>query len=419
MSLTVVLQLFVYCEGKILKYSAMSNINRRGFIRTGIAGAAGIVALSPSLAGAVPGVQPDDIIYRTLGKTGMKVPVISFGVMRADNPNLCKAAYEKGIRLFDTANGYQNGNNETMLGNLLKNYQRDSFYLATKVKPAGYDREGKPSDQTTAEDFLTKFNTSLTRLQMDHVDILYVHDIRNPEMLEYKPIIDAVKKLKKEGRAKHIGFSTHANEPVVIAAAASQDFWDVVLTAYNFKQTYVTELQSSISKAASAGIGIVAMKTMAGGGFLDKEKTKPINSSAALKWVLSNPDITTTIPGMTDFDQLDLNVKLLANISITEDEKKDLIVASTETGLYCTGCTKCLASCRKNLPVPDLMRAYMYAYGYSNPGMAQNLLGEIGTGYNPCSDCHGCTVRCTRNFDIRDKIADISRLVNVPSEFLA
>ena len=84
----------------------------------------------------------------------MKVPVISFGVMRADNPNLCKAAYEKGIKLFDTANGYQNGNNEIMLGNLFKDYPRNSFYLATKVKPAGIDREGKPSDQTTAEDFL-------------------------------------------------------------------------------------------------------------------------------------------------------------------------------------------------------------------------------------------------------------------------
>ena len=62
----------------------------------------------------------------------MKVPVISFGVMRADNPNLCKAAYEKGIKLFDTANGYQNGNNETMLGNLLKDYPRNSFYPGHK-----------------------------------------------------------------------------------------------------------------------------------------------------------------------------------------------------------------------------------------------------------------------------------------------
>jgi len=397
----------------------MKNINRRGFIRSGITGAAGIVALSPSIISSTSSGQQNDIIYRTLGRTGMKVPVISFGVMRADNPNLCKAAYEKGIRLFDTANGYQNGNNETMLGNLLKDYPRNSFFMATKVKPVGTDQEGKPSDQTTSEDFLAKFETSLKRLKMDYVDILYVHDMRSLEMLEYKPIINAAKKLKKDGKIKFLGFSTHANEPLVINAAAELDTWDVILTSYNFKHTYVTELNSAIKKANQAGIGIVGMKALAGGGFLDKEKTRPINSGAALKWVLSNPDITTIIPGMTDFDQLDLNVKILSDLSISDSEKKDLAYALAEPGLYCTGCTKCLTSCPKNLPVPDLMRAYMYAYGYSNPGMAYSLLGEIGTGDNPCKDCNSCKVDCTKKFNIKEKIADISRLVNVPADFLA
>src|SRR5512133_3019329 len=169
----------------------MTNLNRRGFIRASLAGTAGMIALKPEMIPAA--TAGTEIITRTLGKTGMKVPVISFGVMRADNANLCKAAYEKGIKLFDTANGYQNGNNETMLGNILKAYPRDSFYLATKVKPAGVDRDGKPSDQTTAADFLSKFNTSLARWQMDYVDILYVHDIRNPEMFDYKPIINTIK----------------------------------------------------------------------------------------------------------------------------------------------------------------------------------------------------------------------------------
>jgi uncharacterized protein len=396
----------------------MKNINRRGFLRTGIAGAAGIVALAPSVVPAAATRQKNDVISRTLGKTGLKIPVISFGVMRADNPNLCRAAYEKGIKLFDTANGYQNGNNETMLGNLLKDYPRDTFYLATKVKSAGIDRDGKPSDLTTAEDFLAKFNTSLARLQMDYVDILYIHDIRNPEMFECKPVINAVKKLKKEGKARFIGFSTHANEPLVIDAAASIDIFDVILTSYNFKQTYLTELNSSINKANKAGIGIIAMKTMAGGGFLDKERTKPINSTAALKWVLSNTDVTTTIPGMTDFDQLDLNIKILDDITITDQEKKDLLTASAETDLYCTGCTDCFKACPKNLPVPDLMRAYMYAYGYSNPAMAYSLLSELGTGDNPCRECSSCKVECTKRFDIRAKIDDISRLTKVPTDFL-
>jgi predicted aldo/keto reductase-like oxidoreductase len=237
-------------------------------------------------------------------------------------------------------------------------------------------------------------------------------------MLEYKPIITTVKKLKKEGKVKFIGFSTHANEPVVINAAAESDIWDVILTSYNFKQTYITELQSAIKKASAAGIGVIAMKTMAGGGFLDKEKTKRINSTAALKWVLSNPDINTTIPGMTEFDQLDLNVKILSDITITEAEKNDLMIAGAEKGMYCTGCTRCIPACTLNLPVPDFMRAYMYAYGYSSPVMACTLLGELGTSDDPCKGCNTCKVVCTKNFNIKEKIADISRLVNVPADFL-
>jgi aryl-alcohol dehydrogenase-like predicted oxidoreductase len=277
----------------------MKEINRRNFFKTGIAGA-GMVAISPKLVRAAASFQENNIIYRTLGKTGLKVPVISFGVMRSDNPGLCKAAYDKGIRLFDTANGYQGGNNELMLGKFFKDYKRESFILATKVKP-NTDREGKPNDQTTPERFLEMFNTSLSRLQMDYVDILYIHDVSNPELLEYKPIVNSMKKLKKEGKIRFMGFSTHRNEPAMISAAADTDNWDVILTQYNYKVAYLADLNIAIKKAGNAGIGIVAMKTLAGGGYLDRERTKPMNTTAALKWVLSNPDVHSIIPGMTNF----------------------------------------------------------------------------------------------------------------------
>jgi uncharacterized protein len=390
----------------------MQNIDRRDFILKGIAGAAGMMAFSPSLFSAPVTADSNEIIYRTLGKTGLKIPVISFGVMRADNPGLCKAAYEKGIKLFDTAHGYQNGNNETMLGTVLKTYTRDSFYLATKIKPIGLDKDGKPSKQTTAEDFLEKFSLSLSRLQMDYVDILYVHSVDNPEVLTYKPILGALKKLRKEGKVRFVGFSTHKNETNVINAAAETGKWDVILTSYNFLQTYNAELKTAIHKARSAGIGIVAMKTLAGGGFFDKEKTKPINTSAALKWALSNEDITTAIPGMTDFDQLDKNVRLLTDITLTAEDRNGLIMPTSETGLYCNGCGTCVAQCTKRLPVPDLMRAFMYAYGYSSPEMARNVLNETGTAADPCKGCDVCRINCVKGFKVREKVTDVSVLGN-------
>jgi uncharacterized protein len=397
----------------------MSYFNRRKFLRTGLTGAAGVMALSSSVIPPISTKTEKNIITRTLGRTALKVPIVSFGVMRADNPALCQAAYDNGIVLFDTANGYQNGNNETMLGNLFSKVPRQSFILETKVKPAGIGRDGKPTDQTTAEDFLEKFKTSLSRLQMDYVDILFIHDISNPEMLEYKPIINAVEKLKKEKKARYIGFSTHNNMAGVINAAADSEKWDVILTSYNFKLNNIDEMNAALRKANKAGIGIIAMKTIAGGGFLDKEKTKPINSAAAIKWALSNSDVHTAIPGMTTFDHLDINLKLLEDITLTDQEKKDLFIASNDAGMFCSGCNSCLTDCVLKLPVPELMRAYMYAYGYSNLPMAYNLLGDLGTGSSPCINCETCSVTCKSRFTVKEKITDISRLVNVPYDFIS
>lgn len=398
----------------------MTKINRRNFLRTGLAGAASIMASTGGAFAMLPsGKGHSDIIYRTLGKTGIGLPVISMGVMRADNPSLVKACLDNGITHFDTANGYQGGRNERMLGDVFRDYDRSSIIVATKVKPEGVERRtGLPTDATTADDFLVKFEESMQRLQMDYVDILYLHSVSSVEMANHRDITRAMKKLKKDGRVKYIGISTHANEPEVIDAMVKAGFWDVVLTRYNFTLSYLDKLEESIKRAAESGIGVVAMKTMSG-GFLDRERTKPVDAVAALKWALQNENICTTIPGMTSFDMLEEDLKVLTDINMTEDDLKKILIASNEPGLFCTTCNNCLEKCYGSLPVPDLMRAYMYAYGYVNMEKAYSLLSELGTGPDPCTDCSECTIdNCTKQFDIRSKISDISRLVNVPRDFI-
>ncbi len=181
-------------------------------------------------------------------KQDLKLPVVSFGVMRSDNSGLVKAAYDGGIKMFDTAHGYQNGRNEEMLGNFFTDVPRDSFIIATKIGPAGVDRQtGKPSAETTAADFLSRFEISLSRLKMSYVDILYMHGIDSLDVLRHKEIVDAMLDLKRKGKVRFIGVSTHKNEPVIMKAMAEDGIWDVVLTAYNFKQTYLDEMDSRIA----------------------------------------------------------------------------------------------------------------------------------------------------------------------------
>jgi predicted aldo/keto reductase-like oxidoreductase len=245
-----------------------------------------------------------------------------------------------------------------------------------------------------------------------------MHAADSVEMVRHKEIVNAMLDLKKKGRVRFIGISTHKNEPLVINTMAEDGIWDLVLTSYNYRQTYLAELNSAIDRAVAAGMGIVAMKTLAG-GWLDRERTKPVNVQAALRWVISNPNVHTTIPGITAFDQLETDLRIMKDVALTEEDKAELTAEALTPGLYCNACSNCVPGCPNNLPIPEIMRAYMYAYGYRSAAMASELLTGTGVQSDPCAGCTECTATCVRGFNIREKITDISRLVNVPYDLLA
>jgi predicted aldo/keto reductase-like oxidoreductase len=177
-------------------------------------------------------------------------------------------------------------------------------------------------------------------------------------------------------------------------------------------------LNSAIATAAKAGIGIVGMKTTA--GVFGNKSGPQLNSDAILKWVLQNENIASIVSGMTSLEQLQKNLAMIRNLKMTEQELKDLNLASfdSETGLYCQQCKQCLPQCPYNLDIPTIMRSYMYAYGYKNASQAFHNMATIDLSGIPCEKCGSCCVNCSSGFDVKNKIMDIARLQNVPKEFL-
>ena len=399
-------------------------LDRRQFLRSAALGSAGALIASSSklMAGYSKPAPPTDekkIIKRKLGTTGIELPVVSMGVMRADNAALIPAAMKTGIVHFDTAHGYQDGRNEEMLGEVFKDYPRNSFIVATKVPPEEADNAtGLLKPGSTSKAFLEKLDVSLKRLKLDYVDILYVHGISARDAALFPSMLEAVREAKKSGKAKHVGLSTHKNEPEVIQAAIDSGIYEIVLTALNYRQDNYQEMKRVIAKAADAGIGIIAMKTMAG-AYLDKERKKPINCKAALKFVLQDEHVTTAIPGITNFDQLAANASVNEDVTLTNEERADLAAGKDVGGLYCPGCDRCVSNCLKALPIPEIMRAYMYTYGYKDVTMAHSLLSSLELSRNPCADCGKCTVQCLKGFPVSERVGDVTRLLDVPSEFLS
>jgi hypothetical protein len=356
------------------------------------------------------------LVYRTLGKTGLKLPVINMGVMNSDNPNLVRAALDSGILLLDTAHAYMQGRNEEVIGNVIKGRERSSFFIASKVSLPQDRTTGRYIEGATTEEFLKKLDVSLKRLGTDYVDILYHHNVSRKESAFYEPVLKAMEKAKKEGKFRFAGITTHTNEPEVIRAAADSKFYEVVLAAYNFQQKHVAEVREAIAYAAQAGIGIIGMKAIRG-GFRQTPTVK--NAAAALKWVLQDPNVHTIVPGFTTFEEMNIDLAVMEDIRLTDEEKKTVQREASLPGLYCQGCRKCLNQCPEHLPIPDLMRAYMYTYGYRNLPLAQDLIVSLNLPSRVCEDCSSCPVKCSIGFNVPKKIRDVARLKDVPSEFIA
>ncbi len=394
----------------------MHHAQRRRFLKASLCVASGaLLGTSGSARGQEAGKSKAagsrKLITRKLGRTGLELPVVNMGVMRADNPALVRAALAEGMVLLDTAHGYQRGRNEEMLGKVLADYPRESFVIATKVR-----LESNGSAESVRE-FLSTVDISLERLKMKHVDILYAHAIDSRESGLNPVLLEALKQAKQTGRTRFVGFSTHENEPDVIDAAVEGGVCDVVLTSVNFMQDHFASVKAAMKRAAAAGIGIVGMKTMAG-GYYDKARTKRINCKAALKFVLQDENLSTTIPGITSFDQLTENAGVNADITMTEEERDALVARNPEGSLYCQQCRHCVESCRRGMRIPTYMRAFMYTYGYRDLRLAHATLSEAGAEENPCRSCETCTAHCVKGFPLRERIADVQRVRMIPEDLL-
>jgi len=399
---------------------AKKGMRRRDFLKSSVVGLGGFTYLSSNAWNDSP-VQEGaagKFVRRTLGKTGMQLPVITMGVMNTSNPALVRAALEAGLFFLDTAQGYQRGTNESMIGEVLKGRPRDTFALATKASLPKHQTTGLYGEEATEEAFTKKIDTSLKNLGLDYVDIYHHHGVWTREAALYEPILTALEKAKKAGKTRFVGITTHRNEPEVIHAAVDSKVYDVVLTAYNFRQKHAEEVKKAIARAADAGLGVVAMKTI-GGNVGGAYHNQAIDVRAALKWALQDTNVHTVITGFTTFDQLELDLTVLKDFSLAKLERENLRKATLQASFYCQGCGRCVTQCVGQLPIPDLMRASMYLYGYRNLAAAQDLLLSLTLPSSPCVECSACPVQCLNEWNVRERIRDIVRLRDVPSEFIA
>jgi len=361
-----------------------------------------------------------EIIYRTLGKTGIRIPIVNMGVMNAFDSALVKRSYEIGVRHFDTAAWYGRGRSEESVGNAIKDLNvRDKVIIGTKIYIPLQQRNITP--EQTKETYLRIANESLQRLQTDYVDILYSHVVQDIDWLNNPGILEALQLLKKQGKARFIGFSTHQNMAECIRQAAKDGYYDVILTAFNYAMGDDKLIMNALKNAHAKGIGLIAMKTLCTQyhyrqyvpeAKLHYFKGKIIHT-AVLKWALRNDFIATAIPGYRNFQQMEEDFSVAYDLEYTPEEKRFLEDREVKLSLgYCRQCQQCLSTCPKGVDIPTLMRTHMYAACYSNFYQARDTLDEIpgGKGLDACVSCETCRAHCVNRVDIGKRIEELKTI---------
>jgi aryl-alcohol dehydrogenase-like predicted oxidoreductase len=369
------------------------NIGRRKFIKrmsSTLLGMAVTPVLKPISSLAKTEKSPA-LDYRILGKTGLKVTTVSMGVMNCSDAAVVLRAYELGINFYDTADCYMWGHNEEMVGKVFQG-KRDKVYIQTKVHPNNEEKKMRASVER-----------SLRRLKTDYIDVLVWHGHSHPEEVSDPNLYEFMTKMKKEGKVRFTGFSAHSRMASLLREAAKSNYHDVALVSYNF--THSKDLKEAVALAAKSGMGIVAMKTQAGG--YRKGKMEGLSPhQAALKYVLMDQNVSAAVPGVTTVEE----IEECAAVMGTSFSKRNLDelkqYQSFLEGRICTMCGGCSGECPYGVSHTDLLRGVMYHDGYQNDRLAREVLGERSTleNFERCSECSSCSVVCKRGLDIQAQV---------------
>jgi hypothetical protein len=301
-----------------------------------------------------------------------------------------KIALDNGVNYIDTARKYMGGKNEEIVAKALKG-RRNSVFIATKTLPTS----------SSKEDIIRDVETSLKSLGTDHLDVIQLHNLTDKERIYIHDTREALTRLRQQGKVRFFGVTTHTNQHDVLNALVDdpEKFFDTALVKYNFQSS--PEVAAAIARASQAGIGIIAMKTQAG-GYETAAMGKISAHQAALKWALQNRHVTAAIPGMKDISQLKEDIAVMGMPFTYADRQILEKYSRAVQPFYCDLCGKCEGTCPLGVEISNINRSLMYAEGYRNGDLALTTYREVPekVSASACIDCTGCSAACVRGLDI-------------------
>ncbi len=381
---------------------------------------------------------------REIGKTGVKVTPLGFGMMRlpmkdggqaealtpADQVDversvaMLRQAIDGGINYVDTAYNYIGGMSETITGLALQDGYREKVYLATK-SPTWLYREEADFDRLLAE--------QLERLKTDCIDFYMLHSLNGGSWKRSLKInaIESIKRAKADGRVKYIGFSFHDDYDLFeeIINAADWDFCQIQLNY--FDENYQAGVKG-LKLAAEKGMGVIVMEPLRGGFLVDlPPKVQEIfdasgSTRTPVEWSLdylwNMPEVSTVLSGMGTEEQIEENISYAQEAApgmMSAEDSATIAKAQAAFDEYavipCTGCNYCVEYCPDKIAIPYNFNAYNLRFIYDDLQMAKDYYAtevtKFGRSAENCTSCGTCEEMCPQHIKISEWMPKVEEML--------
>jgi hypothetical protein len=361
--------------------------NRRDFFKKAAAiglGAtvAGSSLLRPQETSAQITIPKEPMPRRPFGRSGIMVSTLSLGGMFdiLNNRLMLAKALDWGVNYWDTAEGYGRGRSEEGIGRWFARnpHTRKQVFLVTKLST----RRGG--------DFTSRLEESLKRLHTDYVDLFFVHGIRSIDEMEVS-LKSWGEAMKKAGKIKLFGFSTHTNMEECLEGAAKLPWIDGIMFTYNYRLMHEPRMKEAVEACYRAGIGLTAMKTQ-GGGPVKSDSESEIemagrfmqkgfsDNQAKLMAVWQDKRIASICSQMPNLTIMATNAAAaVEQTRLSKSDRALLAQYAEETcGDYCAGCERlCSEVLAQRVEISKVMRCLMYFHSYQDLGLARSTFQSL------------------------------------------
>ncbi len=368
-----------------------------------------------------------DLELSALGMGAMRLPVGKSyeDIDEAATEKMVAYAMENGVNYYDTAWGYHDGQSEIVMGRILGKYPRDSYYLATKFP--GYDLSNMDKVEEIFEKQLEKCGTEYFDFYLFHnVCEMNIDAYLNPEY----GIFDYLVKQKKNGRIRHLGFSAHGSYAVMKrfldAYGEHMEFGQIQL---NWLDWSFQDAKAKVELLKKYHLPAWVMEPLRGGKLasLPEETAKELAAfrpdedvaAWAFRFLQSIDGVTMILSGMSDFDQMQKNVKTFETEKKLNQKEMDALLGIADAMLKksvlpCTACRYCTSHCPKGLDIPTLLELYN-EHSFTEGGfIAPMALMAVPEDKKPsaCVGCRSCEAVCPQQIKISEAMSDFNKRIN-------